>query len=185
MVEIWKFIHPRVSYSPKALPSGNMIKVITKLPNSEQSYKGKVKTHNYINRQNQSTSGKLHFHIVKMYKDKEVKNVKNFFVNVWRKSIFDIYVTEYGTALTTILPILFLYLNTVTHTLTKKFLTFLTSLSLYIFTIWKCITYNFFCRDRIYFDKILVSEYKVFPVPSQGYYGFHSFPDVDWFCLFI
>jgi hypothetical protein len=34
------------------------IKVITKLPNSEQSYKGKVKTHNYINRQNQSTTGK-------------------------------------------------------------------------------------------------------------------------------
>jgi hypothetical protein len=38
------------------------------------------------------------------------------FVNVWRKNIFDIYVTEYGTALTTILPILFLYLNTVTVT---------------------------------------------------------------------
>ena len=35
------------------------IRVITKLPNSEQSYKGKVKTHNYINRQNQSTTGKL------------------------------------------------------------------------------------------------------------------------------
>jgi hypothetical protein len=35
------------------------IKVITKLPNSEQSYKGKVKTHNHINRQNQSTTGKL------------------------------------------------------------------------------------------------------------------------------
>jgi hypothetical protein len=35
------------------------IKVITKLPNSEQSYKGKVKTHNYINRQNQSTTGTL------------------------------------------------------------------------------------------------------------------------------
>ena len=34
------------------------IRVITKLPNSEQSYKGKVKTHNYINRQNQSTTGK-------------------------------------------------------------------------------------------------------------------------------
>jgi hypothetical protein len=28
------------------------IRVITKLPNSEQFYKGKVKTHNYINRQN-------------------------------------------------------------------------------------------------------------------------------------
>jgi hypothetical protein len=36
-----------------------MIRVITKLPNSEQSYKGKVKTHKYINRQNQSTTGKL------------------------------------------------------------------------------------------------------------------------------
>ena len=50
-----------------------------------------------------------------MYKDKEVKKkVKdNFFVNVWRKNIFAIYVTEYGTTLTTILPILFLYLNTV------------------------------------------------------------------------
>ena len=32
------------------------------------------------------------------------------------ESDFEIYVTEYGTALTTILPILFLYLNTVTVT---------------------------------------------------------------------
>ena len=32
------------------------IRVITKLRNSEQSYRGKVKTHNYINRQNQSTN---------------------------------------------------------------------------------------------------------------------------------
>jgi hypothetical protein len=57
----------------------------------------------------------MQFHIVKMYKDKEIKkNVKNiFFINVWRKYVFDIYFTEYGTALTTILPILFLYLNTV------------------------------------------------------------------------
>ena len=35
------------------------IRVIAKLPNSEQSYRGKVKTHKYINRQNQSTTGKL------------------------------------------------------------------------------------------------------------------------------
>jgi len=34
-------------------------KGIKNLPNSEQSYKGKVKTHNFINRQNQSTTGKL------------------------------------------------------------------------------------------------------------------------------
>jgi hypothetical protein len=32
------------------------IRIITKLPNSEQSYKGKVKTHKYIKRQNQSTT---------------------------------------------------------------------------------------------------------------------------------
>ena len=37
----------------------HLIRVITKLPNSEQSYKGKVKTHKYINGQNQSTTGKL------------------------------------------------------------------------------------------------------------------------------
>jgi hypothetical protein len=51
-----------------------------------------------------------------MYKDKESNMSSIFFVNVWRKNNFDIYVTEYGTALTTILPILFLYLNTVTVT---------------------------------------------------------------------
>ena len=49
-----------------------------------------------------------------MYKDKEVKkNVKDIFLSMCDVNFFDIYVTEYGTALTTILPILFLYLNTV------------------------------------------------------------------------
>jgi hypothetical protein len=35
----------------------------------------------------------MDFQIVKMYKDKKVnKNVKNiFFINVWRKNVFDIY----------------------------------------------------------------------------------------------
>jgi ribosomal protein L19E len=33
--------------------------VITKLPNTEQSSKGRVKTHKSINKQNQSTTGKL------------------------------------------------------------------------------------------------------------------------------
>jgi uncharacterized phage infection (PIP) family protein YhgE len=47
-----------------------------------------------------------------MYKDKEER--KNIcFINVWRNSVFHIYFTEYGTALTIILPILFLYFNTV------------------------------------------------------------------------
>jgi hypothetical protein len=37
---------------------------------------------------------------------------KIFFIYVWRKSVFDIYFTEFGTALTTILPILFQYCYT-------------------------------------------------------------------------
>ena len=45
-----------------------------------------------------------------MYKDKEVKkNVKNNFFSVCDVSVFDIYFTEFGAALTTILPILFQY----------------------------------------------------------------------------
>ena len=50
------------------------------------------------------------------------------------------------------------------HTLIKKivFTFLLTSLSVYIFTIWKCIVYHRLYRDGLYFDKILVSEYKFF-----------------------
>ena len=51
-----------------------------------------------------------------MYKDKEVKkNVKdNFFLSMCDVKMFlTLTFTEYGTVLTTILPILFLYLNTV------------------------------------------------------------------------
>ena len=50
-----------------------------------------------------------------MYKDKEVKkNVKNIFLSMCDvKKFLTFTFTEYGTALTTILPILFLYLNTV------------------------------------------------------------------------
>ena len=45
-----------------------------------------------------------------MYKDKEVnKNVKNMVLSMCDVSVFDIYFTEFGTALTTILPILFQY----------------------------------------------------------------------------
>ena len=106
--------------------------------------------------------------------------------------------------------------NTFTSHIDKKLiLTFLlTSLSLYIFTIWKSIVYYRFCRDGIYFDKrhydlhlhqvrikiVIYLKHKFkgkwqnliqptisleMPVPSQGHYGFHSFPVVDWFCLFI
>ena len=37
--------------TPVLVIFGPYIRVITQLPNSEQSYKGKVKTHKYINRQ--------------------------------------------------------------------------------------------------------------------------------------
>ena len=47
-----------------------------------------------------------------MYKDKEVK--KNIFSSMCDVKVFLTFTfTEYGTVLTTILPILFLYLNTV------------------------------------------------------------------------
>ena len=49
----------RAFHALGVVPQWQKIRVITKLPNSEQSYKGKVKTHKYINRQNQSTTGKL------------------------------------------------------------------------------------------------------------------------------
>ena len=50
-----------------------------------------------------------------MYKDKEVKkNVKNIFLSICDVQVFLTFTfTEYGTVLTTILPILFLCLNTV------------------------------------------------------------------------
>ena len=95
-----------------------------------------------------------------MYKD--VNDI--FFINVWRKNIFDIYVTEYGTALTTILPILFLYLNTIIVTAeplnrNESGKTSLKSDS----------THHFF-RNAC---------------TKSGSLRFHSFPVVDWFCLFI
>jgi hypothetical protein len=55
------------------------------------------------------------------------------------------------------------------HTLIKNiFDIFVDTLSLYIFTIWKSIVYNLFCRDGIYFDKILVSEYKLLDTASSA-----------------
>ena len=53
-----------------------------------------------------------------MYKDKEVKkNVKIFFLSIYDVKVFLTFAfTEYGTVLTNILPILFLYLNTVIMT---------------------------------------------------------------------
>jgi hypothetical protein len=63
-----------------------LIRVITKLPNSEQSYKGKVQTHNYINRQNQSTTGKLL---------KCESEIKLLWVKIQNKGIPDLYIGSF------------------------------------------------------------------------------------------
>jgi hypothetical protein len=48
--------------------------------------------------------------LMKMYKAKvSTKMSKYVFINVWRKSVFDIYFTEFGAALSTVLPVLFKY----------------------------------------------------------------------------
>ena len=54
---------------------------------------------------------KMDFHIVKMYKDKwsKTKCQKYFFINVWRKNVFDIHFTEFGAVMKTVLPVLFKY----------------------------------------------------------------------------
>ena len=59
MLHIYVYVYCFYAYDIACQNFTHIIKVITKLPNSEQSYKGKVQTHNYINRQNQSTTGKL------------------------------------------------------------------------------------------------------------------------------
>ena len=44
-----------------------------------------------------------------MYKDKVSTNVKNILLSMCDVSFFDIYFTELGAALTTVLPVLFKY----------------------------------------------------------------------------
>ena len=62
------------------------IRVIQKLPNSEQSYKEKVKTHKNINRQNQSTTGKL-------WKRNDPDLVQAFLKKWWVESDFRVVLT--------------------------------------------------------------------------------------------
>ena len=53
----------------------------------------------------------------KMYKDREVqKNVKNIFLSMCDVSVFDVCFAGNGTALTAVLPVLFLYLDIVIAT---------------------------------------------------------------------
>jgi hypothetical protein len=64
------------------------IRVITKLPNSEQSSKGKVKTHKYIYRQNQSTTGNI-FYCNTIYIEKSMRNIIISYIHMVFQLIFD------------------------------------------------------------------------------------------------
>ena len=46
------FFEGDIELEPGEEPYVSVFQIISKLPNSEQSYKGKVKTHKYINKQN-------------------------------------------------------------------------------------------------------------------------------------
>ena len=59
----------------------SVIRVVTQLPISEQSSKGKVKSHKFINRQNQSTTGKL-------WKRNDSDLVQTFLKKWWDESDF-------------------------------------------------------------------------------------------------
>jgi transposase-like protein len=52
----------------------------------------------------------MDFHIVKIYKDKvSTKISKILFLSMYDVKVSDIYFTEFGAALTTVLPVLFKY----------------------------------------------------------------------------
>ena len=51
----------------------------------------------------------MDFHIVKMYKDKVSTKLSKIFFSMCDVKVSDIYFTEFGTALTTVLPVLFKY----------------------------------------------------------------------------
>jgi hypothetical protein len=75
--------------------------------------------------------------------------------------------TEFGTALTTILPILFQYCYVYCYSDSRN--------------LWAVMKAGGLALYNLIQPTISLE----IPVPSQGHYGFHSFPVVDWFCLFI
>ena len=92
---------------------------------------------------------------------------KYLFINVWRKSVFDIYFTEFGAALTIVLPVLFKYCYKYCYSDSRK--------------LWAVMKGGGLALQNLFQPTISLEM----PVPSQGHYGFHSFPVDDLFCLFI
>ena len=113
------------------------------------------------------------------------------FVNVWRKSVFDIdfrswytsgvswllvqmvsdrcstLLTEFSTALTTILPMLFQYCYKYCYSDSRN--------------LWAVMKAGDFASSNMIQSTISLEM----PVPSQGHYCIHSFPVVDWICMLI
>ena len=88
-------------------------------------------------------------------------------VNVWRKSVFDIFFTEFGATLSTVLPVLFRYCYKYCYSDSRKR--------------WAVMKGGGLTLQNLFQPTISLEM----PVPSQGHYDFQNFPVVDWFCLFI
>ena len=86
---------------------------------------------------------------------------------MWRKIVFDICFTGFCTALTTILPILFQYCYKYCYSDSRN--------------LWAVMKAGGLALYNLIQPTISLEM----PVPSPGHYGFHSFPVVDWFFLFI
>jgi len=75
--------------------------------------------------------------------------------------------TEFGADLTTVLPVLFKYCCRYCYSDSRK--------------LWAVMQGGGLALYNLIQPTISLEM----PVPSQGHYGFHGFPVVDWFCLFI
>jgi hypothetical protein len=70
---------------------------------------------------------------------------------VWRKSVFDIYFTEFGTALTSMLPILFQYCYTLCYSDSRNLWAHDWIVEWYTF-IFKRSAHNFYFYEYGYFE---------------------------------
>jgi hypothetical protein len=86
---------------------------------------------------------------------------------VWRKSVFDIYFTEVGADLTTVLPVLFKYCCKYCYSDSRKLWAVMKGVG--VDALKSDSTHHFFWNA----------------CTKSGSLRFHSFRVVDWFCLFI
>jgi hypothetical protein len=90
-----------------------------------------------------------------------------FFINVWRKSVFDIYFAEFGADLTTVLPVLFKYCCKYCYSDSRK--------------LWAVMKGG----DLALLNLIQPTISLEMPVPSQGHYVFKVFRFLtDFVCLY-